>query len=57
MEEETDEPISQESKNNESKRLICIEYPGLVKNEKNMIKTLGGLNKLSEVNITTKNIT
>lgn len=41
---------SQETKKNDlNKRLVCIEYPGLVKNEENMIKTLGGLNKLSEV--------
>lgn len=32
------------------KRLMCILYPGLVENEKNMLKTLGGINKISEVN-------
>lgn len=48
--EETGESSSQETKKNDlNRKLVCIEYPGLVKNEENMIKTLGGLNKLSEV--------
>lgn len=48
--EQTGESSSQETKKNDlNRKLVCIEYPGLVKNEDNMIKTLGGLNKLSEV--------
>ncbi|XP_055376569.1 general transcription factor 3C polypeptide 5 [Condylostylus longicornis] len=31
------------------KKLILVEYPGLVKNDDKMIKTLGGLNKISRV--------
>lgn len=29
--------------------LICIEYPGQVKNIQNVLKTLGGISKVSEV--------
>lgn len=55
--EETGESSSQETKKKDSNRkLVCIEYPGLVKNDENMVKTLGGLNKLSEV-IKTRNLT
>lgn len=29
---------------------ICIQYPGQVKNVDNMIKSLGGIKQISEVN-------
>lgn len=35
---------------NLNKRLWAIEYPGLVQNKDNMIKTLGGIANISKVN-------
>lgn len=32
-----------------NKKLVAIEYPGLVENKDNMIKTLGGLSNISKV--------
>lgn len=34
---------------NLEQKLILVEYPGVVKNMDNMIKTLGGINQISEV--------
>ncbi|KAK7083317.1 General transcription factor 3C polypeptide 5 [Halocaridina rubra] len=31
------------------RQFVCIEYPGLVNNVDNMLKTLGGVEKISEV--------
>ena len=30
-------------------KLVCVEYPGLVKNETKMIESLGGLDAISQV--------
>lgn len=35
--------------NNLSNRLICIQYPGRVENVDAAIRTLGGINQISEV--------
>lgn len=35
---------------NLSKKIVRIEYPGIVKNVDNMLATLGGINAVSEVN-------
>lgn len=34
-----------------SRRLFCVEYPGIVKNEDKMIETLGGLTGISRVSL------
>lgn len=34
---------------NLSKKLVRVEYPGIVKNVDNMLATLGGINGISEV--------
>lgn len=34
---------------NLSKKLIRVEYPGIVKNIDNMLATFGGINTVSEV--------
>lgn len=34
---------------NLSKKLVRVEYPGIVKNFDNMLATLGGINSISEV--------
>lgn len=31
------------------KNLVLIEYPGIVKNDEKMLKTLGGISKISNV--------
>lgn len=35
------------------RQFVCIEYPGLVENVDNMISTLGGIEKISEVSEST----
>lgn len=37
--------------NKQIQALRCIEYPGLVQNVDNMLKTLGGINKISGVSM------
>lgn len=32
------------------KELVCVEYPGIVKNVDNAIRTLGGIENISMVN-------
>lgn len=34
---------------NDQNKLVLVEYPGIVKNTDRMIKTLGGINHISEV--------
>lgn len=41
---------------NLSRKLIRVEYPGIVKNVDNMMATLGGINAVSEVSTTFHNI-
>lgn len=31
------------------RKLVCIGYPGIVNNEENMLKTLGGIQNISKV--------
>lgn len=44
-------PEAQMNLENIGKRLVAIEYPGVVQNENNMIKTLGGLPNISKVSV------
>lgn len=39
----------EQSKFNFSKKFVCVEYPGIVKNVDKMLETLGGRETLSEV--------
>lgn len=37
-------------------KIVCVEYPGIVKNPERMIETLGGLNTISQVQKQINNI-
>lgn len=39
----------EQSKFNFSKKFVCVEYPGIVKNVDKMLETLGGRETISEV--------
>lgn len=39
------------------RQFVCVEYPGHVENVENMISTLGGLEKISEVSLALSHLT